>query len=62
MTDPCTLIHFPRPFHSLRILKLVNVTLKLFDVFLELPVLSKFIPKDIDKCLERGLRELIMSS
>jgi len=36
---------------GLRILELVNITLKLFDVFLKLPVLPKFVTKGINECL-----------
>lgn len=39
-TDPGTLVHVPRTLHGFRVLELVDVSLELLDVVLQLAVLS----------------------
>ena len=60
-TYPGTLVRGTRPFHSLRVLDFVDVTLQLFYIVLKRPVLLQLLFQNVNKSLKRWLCGLILS-
>lgn len=49
-------------FHSFRVLEFIHVSLELFHILGQLPVLAQLILKHVDERLERRFREFVVTT